>query len=80
MRCVPIAEECVALLQQGYTAFEPHFMHRKCDTQTDTQECRDNCIHHGRYCAFDLIDANYSAHYKPRQVSPRLPVTASEWT
>lgn len=48
--------------------FEPHFMHRKCDSPPESQACRDACIHHGRYCAFDSINATYAATFKPRHV------------
>ena len=58
----------VCPLQQGYTAFEPHFMHQKCEFPTNSTSCQDNCIHNGRYCAFDSILGKYTKQYKPRQV------------
>ena len=54
--------------QNGYTTFVPHFMLRKCSYDASSAECRDSCIHHGRYCAVDSISDTFSAKFKPRQV------------
>ena len=56
-------------VQHGYTAFAPHFMHRKCPNRDmASEECRANCLHHGRYCAYDSIADEFSAKFKPHQV------------
>ena len=58
--------------QNGYTTFAPHFMARKCSYDEDSAECRNNCIHHGRYCAMDTISEAHASKFKPWQAWPRL--------
>ena len=53
--------------QNGYTTFAPHFMARKCSYDEGSAECRNNCIHHGRYCAMDTISEAHASKYKPWQ-------------
>ena len=56
-------------LQHGYTAFAPHFMHRQCPANAmATEECAVNCIHKGRYCAYDSILGDFAGQFQPRQV------------
>ena len=43
-------------------------MLRKCSYDASSAECRDSCIHHGRYCAVDSISDTFSAKFKPHQV------------
>ena len=54
-------------MQHGFTSFEPHFMHRKCDFPSQ-RSCDDECINHGRYCAFDSISDQFKPRYQPKQV------------
>ncbi|KAK9840728.1 hypothetical protein WJX81_000565 [Elliptochloris bilobata] len=65
---VQMRDAAVELQKNGYTTFAPHFMLRKCSYDKDSAECRNNCIHHGRYCAVDSISETYSSKFKPRQV------------
>ena len=58
--------------QNGYTTFAPHFMARKCSYDEGSAECRNNCIHHGRYCAMDTISEAHASEFKPWQACPRL--------
>ena len=44
------------MVQAGFAAFKPHFMLRRCDNNPDSQECQDNCLNMGRYCAVDSIE------------------------
>ncbi|KAK9799792.1 hypothetical protein WJX73_009230 [Symbiochloris irregularis] len=61
-------DTAVTFEKAGYTAFEPHFMHRRCDIDPNSTICLDNCINNGRYCAFDSIIGNFTKQYQPRQV------------
>ncbi len=63
--------------QNGYTTFAPHFMMRKCSYDEDSAECRNNCIHHGRYCAMDTISEAHAAKFKPWQARARPPAQSS---
>ncbi|KAK9804303.1 hypothetical protein WJX72_005862 [[Myrmecia] bisecta] len=61
-------DSAVELEKGGYTQFTPHFMVRRCSYASDSPECADNCLHHGRYCAVDSIGDAFTEQFKGWQV------------
>ena len=54
-----------AVLQDNFTSFVPHFMHRRC--MESPERCAASCINNGRYCAFDSIVDAFAGTFQPRQ-------------
>lgn len=55
-------------MQNGYTSFTPYFKVRKCAFNADSDECKNNCIRKGRYCAADSIGDKFKGKFSGKQV------------
>ncbi len=56
------------VLQAGNTLFTPRYAMRKCTAGLESADCKNNCIHWGRYCAMDSIGSQYADHFHGWQV------------
>ena len=58
-----------SIVQAGNTLFTPHYMARECTSGLESLDCKNNCIHYGRYCSMDSIGDEYKDTYKGWQAS-----------
>ena len=62
-------DEAVGLEKSAYTRFTPRYVTRKCPSDAASADCRDACIHKGRYCAWAAVADAAKGKYKGRDVA-----------
>ncbi len=77
MTFVSPRNESACTLQAGHTLFTPHYMSRECSSGLESLDCKNNCIHYGRYCAMDSIGDEYKDSFKGWQASCSPPIPIS---
>lgn len=48
-------------------------MSRECTSGLESLDCKNNCIHYGRYCSMDSIGEEYKDTFKGWQASSFAP-------